>query len=727
LTPTRSDVKRARFPLWRKRTTDASKTAFSCVVDNDAVMRAQSYIWLTALLTIQRCTPGQIYVHLTDDVEQPEYLSLLTRLGVNVVRVAPFDGRNPYCNKLTQLPTFLTTQFDQVVLMDCDTAWVGSDSLPVAQKVAAKVVDFANPPAPILEELFRLADLGDPDWTETSFPTGGDDDRTDRNNCNGGVYIFGRGTLSAIAPLWRKWASWCIDHAETFGDYRQHADQVSFALAMRELDAAVEPLSLEWNYPTHIDASFLPDEEPQILHFHRELTSDFVLKEKGLPAVDAAIRRINDAVQASFSRHLTQSLFWDLRYALDPDRGSGVGSRGESLEVKQRLLKYSTFGFEDKSVLDIGCGDLEATRGLQLHKYVGVDASAEALEVARAKRPDLRFQSTWEGEQADAVICLDVLIHQTHVSDFDALLGRLTTAAQERLIVSGYNAKNDYDSAIVAFHRPLQQEIETSGLFHEILVVGSYRDVAVVVADKRTFGAAFHPNDIEADSFNRMASLTPRPDLLRYLADVSRASFGFYTKHAPRAIEYPWVAAKLESIAQGTRVLEIGAGLNPLPVFLGARGAHVTTVDPHPIVRVPPIQPDWNEWGFFDYSWFGPRLASRQVGIESFTPDGGLDVVYSISVFEHLPRSVWELALERSRSWLETNGRLLLTIDLVPETELLWNMSEGVEVEPHAEHGSVDDLVRSIERLGFAIEERSIVRQVPDSRTDLLFLDCVVR
>ena len=41
----------------------------------------------------------------------------------------------------------------------------------------------------------------------------------------------------------------------------------------------------------------------------------------------------------------------------------------------------------------------------------------------------------------------------------------------------------------------------------------------------------------------------------------------------------------------------------------------------------------------------------------------------------------------------------MLTVDLVPETELLWNLSEGVEVEPAAAHGSLDDLVQSIIRM----------------------------
>ena len=58
---------------------------------------------------------------------------------------------------------------------------------------------------------------------------------------------------------------------------------------------ACRAASARWNYPTHLGASLLPDVEPQILHFHRELTADFALEEKGVPLVDTAIARINDA------------------------------------------------------------------------------------------------------------------------------------------------------------------------------------------------------------------------------------------------------------------------------------------------------------------------------------------------------------------------------------------------------------------------------------------------
>ena len=198
-----------------------------------------------------------------------------------------------------------------------------------------------------------------------------------------------------------------------------------------------------------------------------------------------------------------------------------------------------------------------------------------------------------------------------------------------------------------------------------------------------------------ADEFNEASLLTDRPDLLRHLADLSRATFGFYTRHFTRTLEYPWVAAKLETLAPGRRVLDIGSGLNPVPLFLARRGAMVDCVDPHPLRRVPPHQPDWNEWGYHDYAHAHPHLRSHNLDALSFEPKEPLDVVYSVSVIEHLPRTAREAMLARCRQWLGPGGRLLLTIDLIPGTQNLWNFSEGREVEPPSVHGNVTDFVKS--------------------------------
>jgi hypothetical protein len=97
-----------------------------------------------------------------------------------------------------------------------------------------------------------------------------------------------------------------------------------------------------------------------------------------------------------------------------------------------------------------------------------------------------------------------------------------------------------------------------------------------------------------------------------------------------------------------------------------------------------------------------------------------------VSVIEHMPRATWEAILGRCRRWLGKNGRLVLTIDLIPGTESLWNYSEGKVVEPVNVHGNIGDLVRCLDGLGFTPVESFVCEQVPKSKTDLFFIDCVV-
>jgi 2-polyprenyl-3-methyl-5-hydroxy-6-metoxy-1,4-benzoquinol methylase len=701
--------------------------AFSCVVDKDPLLAAQCFIWLNCLIEIQSVPPAQIFVHHTG-IGNADFAIWLKSRRVNLVEITPYDRRNPHCNKLRQLETFARKTFDRVVLMDCDTAWIGDAPLPIRAPIAAKIVDFANPPEAILAAIFREAGLGEPCWAEVSFPQGPGARYTDRNNCNGGLYILAGALIPELAVAWRKWADWCLDRRHLFGGFAMHVDQVSFALALRELGRCVDPLPIEWNYPLVPGASF-PDVVPQIIHFHRQIGPHCKLGRIGVAKPDQAIDALNRHITAFLAAQFVNSVFWDLRYRVAPELGSGVGSRGESLAAKRKWLGHVLGTFADKTVVDVGCGDLEVMRALPLAHYRGLDVSEQALEIARAKRPDWHFARLGADHSAlpegDAVVCLDVLIHQKQASEFEALLRRLVEAARERLIVSGYDEPPRLSSEIVAFHRPLLAALRETGAFAEISVVGRYRDCSLIVADKPRPRSAIHPNDMAAEDFNQASQLTPRPDLLRHLADLSRQTFGFYTKHFARALEYPWIAHKLETLPPGRRVLDIGAGLNPLPLFLARRGAIVECIDPHPLQRTPPTDHDWNEWGFYDYSRHHQNLRSHHADARVFEPDAPLDIVYSVGVIAHMPRAVWEAVLARCRRWLCKGGRLLLTIDLFPGTQVLWNRSEGREIEAPARHGDIAAFAGHLGRLGFTPVEAFIWQRVPHSRTDLLFIDCV--
>jgi len=266
--------------------------AFSCVVDEPPPLLAQSFLWVNCLKRIQSVNPRDIFVHVVD-VEDREFLDWLKAEQVNVVPAERFDPRSPHCNKIQQLRTFEGSAYDQIVLMDCDTAWVGSAPLPPGMPVAACIVDHANPPERILLNIFNASGLGAPKWSPVSVGRGSAPEYTDVNNCNGGLYICEAAFVMRLDRAWNFWARWCLDRLELFESAAIHVDQVSFALAMRELRAAVGHLPLAWNYPTHLPREGLPDLSPEILHYHGELDPHLKLKQAGLPQVGRAIERLN--------------------------------------------------------------------------------------------------------------------------------------------------------------------------------------------------------------------------------------------------------------------------------------------------------------------------------------------------------------------------------------------------------------------------------------------------
>ena len=280
------------------------RIAFSCVLDDAPALSVQCALWLNCLLRLHGIPPSDVFIHAPVGCAA-DLLPRAAALGVTIVPIVPPDPRNPHCNKIAQLQTFMGGGFDHVVLMDCDTAWVGPMELPRAAatrtaQAMAKVVDHPNPPEPAIAALFEAAGLGEPDWVTVSCPPGGER-RTDRNNCNGGLYILDCTILPDLAPRWRKWALWCLDQGEILGRHVRNADQLGFALALREMGQSAASLPIEWNYPTHLQAAELPDVAPRILHYHKAIGPDHRLLETGIAMPDAAIRTLNGQM-AAFSR-----------------------------------------------------------------------------------------------------------------------------------------------------------------------------------------------------------------------------------------------------------------------------------------------------------------------------------------------------------------------------------------------------------------------------------------
>jgi SAM-dependent methyltransferase len=166
--------------------------------------------------------------------------------------------------------------------------------------------------------------------------------------------------------------------------------------------------------------------------------------------------------------------------------GSGVGSRGVFTHLKRYLLNRYVAPHRP-SVLDLGCGDLEVVSALEFSSYLGIDQSEEAIKLARARRPDWRFEvgpvESATLQPADVVLCLEVLIHIPRLDDLRTLVQRLGELTLRRILVTGY----DYPVSrgeITFFHRPLGEMLRELGGFRAPTLVARYADLSVYVVDR---------------------------------------------------------------------------------------------------------------------------------------------------------------------------------------------------------------------------------------------------
>lgn len=212
------------------------------------------------------------------------------------------------------------------------------------------------------------------------------------------------------------------------------------------------------------------------------------------------------------------------------------------------------------------------------------------------------------------------------------------------------------------------------------------------------------------------------PTLLSELVRLSRGAFGFYPSHYPYTINYPWAVERLRGLAAGSRILDVGAGLSPVPLFLAGQGLLVDCVDHSQHVRTLPLAANCNEWGFLDYGLLHPNLTSHHCDITDFTPTTTYDAIYAIASLAHMTRAIREDTLRRAHAWLRPDGLLLLTIDVIPASDFIWNRTEGREVEPLIRHGTIQGVADQLAGLGFNLDEVKVTRSVHHSRTDLLFI-----
>lgn len=170
--------------------------------------------------------------------------------------------------------------------------------------------------------------------------------------------------------------------------------------------------------------------------------------------------------------------FWNARYVEAPAKGSGPGSRGENVALKNDIVRQTIAAHNIQSVLDVGRGDLAAMGKLEIDRYVGIDISDVIVERNRQLRPQWQFlredlAGAYRPDPAELVLCFDVLIHQKSRQAYEAILSKALAAAQRVALISGYShAEHGWK---VFFREPIEQSIRRLCPRGEVSHVTTYR------------------------------------------------------------------------------------------------------------------------------------------------------------------------------------------------------------------------------------------------------------
>jgi 2-polyprenyl-3-methyl-5-hydroxy-6-metoxy-1,4-benzoquinol methylase len=175
-------------------------------------------------------------------------------------------------------------------------------------------------------------------------------------------------------------------------------------------------------------------------------------------------------------------VFWNRRYKECLEVGSGPGSRGYSKWYKSKLLSDVIRERGVRTVLDIGCGDMEVVsyRPLSLEKYTGIDVSSHIIKRNSAMlyeglADSVVFQvhdmaRSRMDISCDMVICLDVLIHQLNENLFENLLDNMMRIDAKLFLISYQmqpgRVSSDYPSDLESEAKAMEDEYRKIDMKH---------------------------------------------------------------------------------------------------------------------------------------------------------------------------------------------------------------------------------------------------------------------
>jgi hypothetical protein len=687
----------------------ASVGCITCVVDDKPRFHLEALRWYACLTQVAGVNASDLVVQVVGPLDS-EPLRHLERQGVTIRSIDRFDERSPHCNKVAGALRLAQDAPDGVVVLaDADTA-ILDDPRRIERpdrSLSAKTVDAPLPPIEVLTRIFETAGIPTP--PEVQLPWG-PDRRTVQGNCNGGIYLLEGVLLPQVASAWATWARWLLDRKELLEEWAIHVDQVAMALALAAEAIEWHSLDVSWNTPTHYEALIPPDApRPHVLHYHWAVETNGLIRPVGRPSIDSQIEMANSAIAEAFEAVAPSETQRRWRAEDFPQTAVSADPMGVIASLA------ASFGLP--RVLEVAGRGRSVTEGLSVGEHRVVVPSIEAMAERSGALSGVVSEEPRE-HWADLTIALDVLQHVASADDYRRMVELLWEWTNGALIVSGIADCFGQRKSGEHYHEPLRHTLRAVAPDAEVYPVAaddSSETVAVIRSPEHP-----HPRDFGSETLEPLIDRIPDPAALLTMRLSARSTTGFYPDHSPRLWEYPVVARLVtEHLDPGSRLVDVGAGVSPLSPFLNSRGYLVETVDPSPNVREWPDHLEWNEWGYLDYAARGLATRSWNCTLDRLPSRPSFDGVYSVSVIEHVPAKKRRALLADISSRTRVDGLVVLTIDLQPGTDDLWNYDMGVQVDDPSRHGTLQSVVEECSAVGLELFYEERVRDWPVTHVEI--------
>jgi SAM-dependent methyltransferase len=442
---------------------------FACVINRDPRSHLEALRWFASLTGVVGVAADDLIIYT--GVDSSDAVQFLRRSGVHVRQTARPESLR-WSGIASALASGGAEAAGLLVLADSDLVFTQDPrSLVLPPRlIASTSATRALPPDDVLSRVFEVARLTRPQFLAHRPPSG----PALADGAERGLLLVPSALLPELAGCWDEWTGFLARHTDLPDD-----DQLALVLAAAAAGIEILQLGEQWHVSLG-DATVLQEEAdpPAVIHYHDRIEPTGLLMPVGIPAVDEQIRAVNGAVRRLWQEAFPNATFWEWRYRTNPALGSGIGSRGEALAEKRDFLSAVLALLDPASVLDVGCGDAEATRSLPIRHYVGLDLSPEAIRRARRGRPegDFRVGTLSDHDvQAELTMCLDVLIHQPDRDGYEALVRRLLDSASGALLVSGFERRPTMTSPMVHFHEPLTKTLRRNAPGARIYRMRSHR------------------------------------------------------------------------------------------------------------------------------------------------------------------------------------------------------------------------------------------------------------